>query len=299
MGKGSTGKAFRQLNLSNGFLFGEVMEDEETCKVLVEIVFGRRVRRIHRVAKERHMDVDSFHKGVRLDVYFEDDKDTVYCVEMQNQKQTYLTRRSRHYQGVIDVKMLPAGEVDYGRLQDGAVVFICTFDPFGYRRFCYTFENKCLEIPGLVLGDGTRKLFLSTEGKNADETRPELVDFLHYVKDSVHLQPQTDLVKKVAQRVDCVKKDQSMEAMYMMSLVHDNEMRMEGHQEGRKEGRHEGEEIKLIELVLKKINKGMPAGEIAEFLEEPPERIQYIADIAQRIGNQEPLAVYEEMNTRG
>lgn len=85
----------------------------------------------------------------------------------------------------------------------------------------------------------------------------------------------------------------------MMSLVHDNEMRMEGHQEGRKEGRHEGEEIKLIELVLKKINKGMPAGEIAEFLEEPPERIQYIADIAQRIGNQEPLAVYEEMNTRG
>ena len=40
------------------------MEDGEICKVLVEIVFGRKVNRIRKAAKERHMDVDSFHKAV-------------------------------------------------------------------------------------------------------------------------------------------------------------------------------------------------------------------------------------------
>lgn len=53
-----------QLNLSNGFLFGEVMENEETCKVLVEIIFGRKVRRIRKAAKERHLDVDGFHNSI-------------------------------------------------------------------------------------------------------------------------------------------------------------------------------------------------------------------------------------------
>lgn len=286
--KAGKGRKFQELNLSNGFLFGEVMEDEETCKVLVEIVFGREVSRVRRLTKERQMDADSIHKGVRLDVYFEDDRDTVYCVEMQNQSQGYLSRRSRHYQSVIDVKMLPVGEADYRALRDGAVVFICTFDPFGYRRFCYTFENKCMEVPELAMGDGTRKIFLSTEGENEEETRVELVDFLRYVKDSVRVEPKTDLVKKVAERVRNVKRDQSMEARYMMSLVHDNEVRMEG----RKEGRQEGEEIKLIELVVRKWDKGMPVGEMVEFLEEPAEKIQRIVDVMERTGKREPLEVY-------
>lgn len=164
------------------------------------------------------MDADSIHKGGRLDVYFEDDRDTVYCVEVQNQSQGYLSRRSRHYQSVIDVKMLPVGEADYRALR--------------------------------------------------------------YVKDSVRVEPKTDLVKKVAERVRNVKRDQSMEARYMMSLVHDNEVRMEG------------EEIKLIELVVRKWDKGMPVGEIVEFLEEPAEKIQRIVDVMERTGKREPMEIY-------
>lgn len=82
----------------------------------------------------------------------------------------------------------------------------------------------------------------------------------------------------------------------MMSLVHDNEMRMEGRLEGRlegrTEGRQEGEEIKLIELVMRKWAKGMPVREIAEFLEEPPEKIRRIVDVMERTGKREPLEVY-------
>ena len=47
----------------------------------------------------------------------------------------------------------------------------------------YTFEERCLERD-FPLGDETRKIFLSTKGKNSDEVPAELVNFLHYVENS-------------------------------------------------------------------------------------------------------------------
>lgn len=277
-------KEFEQLNLSHGFLFGEVMQDEEICKIVLEIVLGRTVYKIYNPIKEKHFDVDDFHKGIRLDVYFEDEKETAYSVEMQNQNRYNIPRRSRHYQSVIDIKLLPAGEVDYNRLNDGVIIFICTFDLFGRNRYCYTFENRCVEESTLSLGDGTMKIFLNTEGKNDDETKPELIDFLKYVKDSIHTEPQTVRVKRISERVNQVKKDSMSEARYMMSLVHDNEMRYEG--------KAEGECLKLIKQTMIKVEKGFSSEEIAVALEEEIEHIEKIVAVLNNTGSKDPEEIY-------
>lgn len=289
-------KRFKELSLCHGFLFGEVMQDEETCKTVLEIVLGRKVYRIHNANKEKHVDVDGFHKGVRLDVYFEDDKETAYSVEMENKNRYNLPKRSRHYQSVIDIKLLPTGEVDYSRLNDGVIIFICTFDLFGRGRYCYTFENRCIQELDLRLKDGTMKIFLNTEGDNEEETRPELIEFLRYVKDSIHVKPQTEQVKRISERVDKVKKDSMSEARYMMSLVHDNEMRYEGRleglAEGKAEGKAEGEKIKLIKQTLKKMDKGMSVEEIAEMFEEEPVEIEKIVRAVQNTKSRNPEEIY-------
>ena len=277
-------KEFEQLNLSHGFLFGEVMQDEEICKIVLEIVLGRTVYKIYNPIKEKHFDVDDFHKGIRLDVYFEDEKETAYSVEMQNQNRYNIPRRSRHYQSVIDIKLLPAGEVDYNRLNDGVIIFICTFDLFGRNRYCYTFENRCVEESTLSLGDGTMKIFLNTEGKNDDETKPELIDFLKYVKDSIHTEPQTVRVKRISERVNQVKKDSMSEARYMMSLVHDNEMRYEG--------KAERECLKLIKQTMIKVEKGFSSEEIAVALEEEIEHIEKIVAVLNNTGSKDPEEIY-------
>lgn len=277
-------KEFEQLNLSHGFLFGEVMQDEEICKIVLEIVLGRTVYKIYNPIKEKHFDVDDFHKGIRLDVYFEDEKETAYSVEMQNQNRYNIPRRSRHYQSVIDIKLLPAREVDYNRLNDGVIIFICTFDLFGRNRYCYTFENRCVEESTLSLGDGTMKIFLNTEGKNDDETKPELIDFLKYAKDSIHTEPQTVRVKRISERVNQVKKDSMSEARYMMSLVHDNEMRYEG--------KAEGEFLKLIKQTMIKVEKGFSSEEIAFALEEEIEHIEKIVAVLNNTGSKDPEEIY-------
>ena len=54
----------------------------------------------------------------------------------------------------------------------------------------------------------------------------------------------------------------------------------EGREEGRKEGRKEGYREALVSIVIKKLQKGMSAEEIADFLEEDVLTIQRIYDIA-------------------
>ena len=66
-------------------------------------------------------------KGIRLDIYVEDDDNTVFNLEMQTTTYKELPKRSRYYQGIIDLNMIEKGE-SYDILKESYVIFICTFD---------------------------------------------------------------------------------------------------------------------------------------------------------------------------
>ncbi|MDE7113374.1 MAG: Rpn family recombination-promoting nuclease/putative transposase, partial [Acetatifactor sp.] len=84
------------------------------------------------------------YKGVRLDVYAEDEQHTHYDVEMQVARERELGRRSRYYHSQIDMEMMLSGK-DYAELSNVYVIVICDFDPFGEKKYRYTFQNLCLE----------------------------------------------------------------------------------------------------------------------------------------------------------
>lgn len=311
-------KSLQELELVDNFLFGEVMSDEETCKITLEIMLHREIGGLFNINKEQHLDVDNIHKSIRMDIFFSDDKDTIYNVEMQTVNRYNIPKRSRYYQSVIDIKILPAGEKDYGRLNDSVVIFICTFDLFGRGRFCYTFENRCIEEPDLALGDGVRKLFLNTRGTVTEEVSPELIEFLHYLENSKKFPPVTERVKKISERVKKVKKNAKVEERYMtledylaerLESMYEEvredwreevrmEVREEMREEVRTEVREEGSARKLIEQVCKKIKKGKEPACIADELEEP---VRYIEEICRIAKKQEPEytseAVYEDWKT--
>ena len=85
-------------------------------------------------------------KSVRFDIYVEDGNNTVYNIEMQTTENRNLPKRTRYYQGMIDLNILEKGE-NYKDLKRSFVIFVCTFDLFGERRHIYTFENRCLQNP--------------------------------------------------------------------------------------------------------------------------------------------------------
>ena len=143
---------------------------------------------------------------------------------MQGGKRAPLPRRSRYYQGNIDLAVFTKGD-PYPRLRRSYIIFICTFDPFTEGRHIYTFQNTCLESPGLLLGDEATKLFLNTRGI-LDDVDDEMKEFLAYIEnttDTFARQAKSPLVKKIHQRVTAVKQNKEMEAEYMTLMQRDRE----------------------------------------------------------------------------
>lgn len=255
----NTNKTIRQLNLEDDFLFAKVMSDKEVCRKVLEKILGVSIREVAVPATQKAISMAYNGKGIRLDVYLHDDEGTVYNVEIErgrNRKST-LPKRSRYYQGNIDLDIISAGE-DYRKLQKSFVIFICTFDPFGEQRHFYTFENRCSENPSLALGDETTKIFLNTKGDMRD-VDPEMREFLSYVEnttDDFAAQASSSLIKEIHKKVTAVKENKEMEVEYMTLLQRDRENielgREEGREEGRELGRGEGSEqmASLIKILL-------------------------------------------------
>ncbi|MCI9560768.1 MAG: hypothetical protein HFG52_16575, partial [Lachnospiraceae bacterium] len=75
---------WEELSISNDFLFGKVMQDAELCKELLQrILPDLDIDHIEYPELQKTIKEDYDAKGVRLDVYVNDGKDTVYDIEMQ------------------------------------------------------------------------------------------------------------------------------------------------------------------------------------------------------------------------
>ena len=177
-------------------------------------------------------------------------------------------KRSRHYQGVIDTKQLPAGSIDYNKLNNSYIIFICEFDLFEKGWYFYSFEERCNEDYNLKLNDGTKKIFLNTKGNNYNGEPKELLEFLQYVKDTN--QPQefhSNRMKRLVKRVEEVRRDEEVEARYMTMLTLENELMEKGMQQGN------------ISAIRKMLNKGLEPSQIADLLDEQVEYIEKIQSI--------------------
>ena len=267
-------KTLQELNLEDDFLFAKVMSDKEICRRVIEKILDIKIKEIKMPEEQKVIDILLDSKAVRLDVYVNDDKGTVYNVEMQQGKQTNLAKRSRYYQGSIDLDKISKGK-DYLTLNKSYVIFSCTKDPFGKGRHKYTFRNVCIEDNSIELGDETDKVFLNTSGTLTD-VDDEMMEFLSYVKNSTDEaahSAKSDLVKAINQKVNHVKHDKKMEVEYMTLLERDRLNFVEGKEEGREEGRKEGRIEEKIQMATKLLLRGMSIDEVASITELTREKV--------------------------
>ena len=177
----------RDIPLENDAMFSTVMQYEDACRGLIETIFeGRRVRRLHYKdlppTSQKSIIFDPANKSIRLDVFFEDG-DTVYDIEMQKVDTGNLPLRARMYSSMMDANMLDKG-LEYERLKDSYVIFICMFDLFERGRTKYTFRSMCEEAEGLPLGDGRCIMFLNTKG-SIGEPGADMDAFFEYLNGGV------------------------------------------------------------------------------------------------------------------
>ena len=270
-------KTLQDLTIKDNFLFGAVMSVEENCKGFLEMVLGFSIAQVV-VSKEKSIVYHPEYKGVRLDIYAEDENHTHYNVEMQVKKKSALGKRSRYYHSQMVMEALASGE-DYETLPDTVVIFVCDFDPFGERLYCYTFGNECKENKKVKLEDGSCTLFLSTRGENEEDVPQELVRFLKFVTadlEESEMDFQDELVKQFQETIHNIKTDREMGERYMIFEEMLREEKQEGRLEGRQEGRIEGRIEATREAVLELLED---LGEVSERIRERIERLEELEDL--------------------
>ena len=208
-------KNFKDLNLSNAFLFAVAMQDEETCRIVLETVLDKKIGKV-KVNVEHTILYSSDIRSVRLDVYARDAVEVDYDIEMQNEDEKNLPKRSRYYQAQMDIARLKPNET-YRNLQPNYVIFLCTFDPFGHQLYRYTYEMCCKET-GEPLEDGAYRIFLNTKGKNAGDVSTQLVNLLGYLEHSTddYVEEHSDVsLQRLHEKVTELKHDREWEGRYM------------------------------------------------------------------------------------
>ena len=215
-------KPFEDLTLADDFMFGAVMSEEKNLKPLLEYILNIKIDHISYPERQKVIDVNYESKGIRLDVYCEDDKNTVYSVEMQVADKGNLPKRIRYYHDMIDLNIFDKGE-DYRKLQKSFVIFICCFDAFGKDRYMYTFKRQCQEDSSVFLGDDAVSIVLNTKG-TVGEINEELKGALKYIDGE---QPTSDYADRLNKSVENVKANEKWRRDYMtfaMKVKEENEV---------------------------------------------------------------------------
>ncbi len=228
-------KAFEELQIKDDFMFSVIMRNPKFCKPFLERVLGIKISYIEYPKSQETIDISADAKSVRLDIYVEDGKETVYNIEMQTAENRNIPKRSRYYQGMIDLNILEKGE-NYKDLKRSFVIFVCTFDLFGEGRHIYTFENRCIQNTELGLGDGTAKIILNTKGTMNDVT-PEMKKLLDFIDGK---EPEDDFTRELEEAVQSVRKNEKWRVDYMTLQMNYQEKYEQGMEYGIEQGIEQG-----------------------------------------------------------
>ena len=260
-------KKYEELELRDDFMFSRIMSNPKFVKPLLETILGVKIRKIVYPQTQKTIDLSLQAKGIRLDVYVEDDQNTVFNLEMQTSDGANLPKRMRYYQGMIDLNILDKGQ-DYTTLKKSYVIFICTFDPFGEGRHIYTFCNTCQENTALTLDDDAVKIILSTKG-TMDDVSPEMKRILDYIDGKGASDKFTE---ELEEAVRSARQNERWRLDYMTLEYEYRQRCLEGKEEGREEGRAEGRERTIQKLH----ERGESIASIADIVELNEEEVKRV-----------------------
>ena len=257
-------KPFEDLCFYDDFMFGVVMQNKELCKEALECMLGFQIDHIEYSEPQRTVAPLYTAHAIRLDVYVKDGNH-IYDVEIQNKDEQDIGRRTRYYQGIMDVDSLLKGE-DYSELKESIVIFLCRFDPFKKNIPCYTVRRTCKQDTSVFIDDAAIvQIFNCTAFEKVENE--SLRAFLKFVQTN---KAESDFTRRLEKMVETQKQVEELKKTYLSWSLHDSDVR--------REGRREGYEQAKLEAARNLINLGVSFDIIAQAQDLPLETVQQLAE---------------------
>ena len=259
-------KEWKDLTLTDDYLFSQIMKDEDFCKLFLEMLMGIKITKVIYLEAQKEVNLFPQTKGIRMDVYLEGD-DEIYNIEMQTTNKLNLVKRMRYYHSAIDVDSLLRGN-PYDQLKKSYVIFICNFDLCGDGFPVY--ESQTIwKQNGREIGDEQIKVVYNTSAFEKAQD-PRLRALLQYLSTTATV---TDEARPIADKVAAFKRlfpDGRPHMKYELDLYDKwNEGRTEGLKEGieigEERGIAKGREEGLMQTAVAALKQGIPAETVASF----------------------------------
>ena len=77
-------RTLQELNLSDDFLFSKVFSDAEVCRQVLQKILKVKIKKIKFVENQKSIDLLMESKAIRLDIYVQDEKETIYCLPKED-----------------------------------------------------------------------------------------------------------------------------------------------------------------------------------------------------------------------
>ncbi len=195
----------------------------DICKEMLELLLNIKIDRIEIPEAEKSIKVDYDSRGIRLDVYVKDGTVRCFDIEVQTsvEKELALAKRTRYYQGLMDVDSVFSG-TKYKDLNETYVIFLCLGDAFDFGLPVYTFVNVCAENPKIKMNDGTHKIFFNAKKYDTMKSE-ELRSFFKYLCGK---EPTSDFSEKLSAIVKRIKMNARWRHEFM-TLEQEIELRAE------------------------------------------------------------------------
>ena len=255
--------------ITSDSVFKFVFKRKQYAKHLIEKILGQTIRSIKSVEAEKVVNDDDIGaKGVRFDIYVEDEEGSRYDVEMQSvqTEQELLALRSRYYASMMDVDATNKGD-NYRDMKKTVVIFLCNFAIFDGKLRQYNFIRCARQNKDLELKDNTEIIFLSSKGAKSDIIDEDVASFLDYMNGKT----KTDnlFVKSIDKEVKAVNKDPVIRRNIMKW-----EMKL---REEREAGLEIGLEQEKEDTIVSSLQEKLPIQLIAKIARTTDEKVRETA----------------------
>lgn len=244
-------KDLEQLTLLSDVFMSVVLSDLGACQHVVRILTGNHEIRLKSV-RTQYVISKAVTRGARLDVLAEEQKSTLYHLEIENTDTMDHPRRTRFYGALTDSELLRKG-AGYSALPDRRIFYISRTDIWKNGYTVYE-EEKRFRQTGLLHEDGAHVTYVNA----AVDDGSRIAKLMRYFRTA---DPFDDSEGALSKRVRFLKTEEGGREI-MCEIM--EKIREEGRKEGRKSGFLESSRKTALNLN----RMGMPEETIARAVEE-------------------------------
>ena len=244
-------KDLEQLTLLSDVFMSVVLSDLGACQHVVRILTGDHEIRLKSV-RTQYVISKAVTRGARVDVLAEEQKSTLYHLEIENTDTMDHPRRTRFYGALTDSELLRKG-AGYSALPDRRIFYISRTDIWKNGYTVYE-EEKRFRQTGLLHEDGAHVTYVNA----AVDDGSRIAKLMRYFRTA---DPFDDSEGALSKRVRFLKTEEGGREI-MCEIM--EKIREEGRKEGRKSGFLESSRKTALNLN----RMGMPEETIARAVEE-------------------------------